>query len=161
MNAKAWTLGMAITIGTLWVQTASAEDFKDKYCPFTFKLGAEWTNPSTDLFSPTSRSGESINNPNIPDAAHSEPIEDVVTKVSMFHGMAFGTSQDAPSEKVSGQGWTGILQQRGTGEPGTEFQLVARSKTATCAYYLSMSNQTGPTRLAELKATLLGVRYTP
>ncbi|MGV6487233.1 hypothetical protein [Stenotrophomonas bentonitica] len=161
MSPKAWMLGVALTIGSSWGQAASAKDFKDMYCPFTFKLGAEWTNPSPDLFSPSSRGGESINNPYIPDAAHHEPIEDVVMKVSMFHGMAFGTPQNAPSEKVIGQGWTGILQQRGTGEPGTEFQLVARSTTATCAYYLSMSNQTDPARLAELKALLLGMRYTP
>lgn len=160
MKSKARMVGVAFFVGSLWAQAVSAKDFKDPYCPFTFSLGSEWESKE-DGSLPGSRSGESINNPSIPDAAHDEPIEDVVRKVSTFHGMVFGTSQDAPTEQVSGQGWSGVLQQRGKGEPGTEFQLVARSKTATCAYYLTVSNQTDPTRLAQLKASLLGIRYTP
>ena len=151
----------ALLVASCLPGLARAGDLKDRYCPFTFALGPEWDSQDRILFNPQSQFGESINNPNIPDSAHNEPLEDVVAKVSMFHGMVFGTSQNAPTEPVSGNGWTGLLQQRGSGEPGTEFQLVARSKTAKCAYYLTVSNQTDPARLAVLKAILLGVRYTP
>lgn len=160
MKSKTRVVGVAFFVGSLWAQAACAKDFKDPYCPYTFSLGSEWESMG-DGSLPGSRNGESINNPSIPDAAHHEPIEDVVRKVSTFHGLVFGTGQDAPTEHVSGQGWTGVLQQRGKGEPGTEFQLVARSKTATCAYYLAVSNQTDQARLAQLKASLLAIRYTP
>ena len=151
----------ALLIASVYPGVTNAGDFKDKYCPFTFALGPEWDNQERVLFNPQSRFGESINNPSIPDSAHKESVEDVLAKASLFHGMVFGTSQSAPTQPVSGDGWTGLLQQRGEGEPGTEFQLVARSKTATCVYYLAVSNQTDVARLAALKAILLAVRYTP
>ena len=150
-----------LIIAAPFPDSATAGDFKDRCCPFTFALGPEWDSQDRVLFQPASQLGERINNPNIPDAAHNEPLETVLAKVSTFHGMVFGTSQDAPTETVSGHGWTGLLQQRGNGEPGTEFQLVARAKTATCVYYMTVSDQTDPVRLAALKAMLLGVRYTP